>query len=66
MLAIVPVIVMVLGLITTTVFSLKSGLEEEAMDGLELLRVGQYRVLMRILKATMNIRTVDYSRVAKN
>ena len=37
MLAIVPVIVMVLGLITTTVFSLKSGLEEEAMDGLELL-----------------------------
>ena len=37
MLAIVPVIVMVLGLITTTIFSLKSGLEEEAMDGLELL-----------------------------
>ena len=37
MLAIVPVIVMVLGLIATTVFSLKSGLEEEAMDGLELL-----------------------------
>lgn len=37
MLAIVPVIVMVLGLITTTTFSLKSGLEEEAMDGLELL-----------------------------
>ena len=28
---------MVLGLITTTIFSLKSGLEEEAMDGLELL-----------------------------
>ena len=28
MLAIVPVIVMVLGLITTTIFSLKSGLEE--------------------------------------
>ena len=37
MLAIVPVIVMVLGLIATTIFSLKSGLEEEAMDGLELL-----------------------------
>ena len=36
-LAIVPAVVMVLGLITTTVFSLKSGLEEEAMDGLELL-----------------------------
>ena len=37
MLAIIPVIVMVLGLIATTVASLKSGLEEEAMDGLELL-----------------------------
>ena len=37
MLAIVPVIVMVLGLIAATIFSLKSGLEEEAMDGLELL-----------------------------
>lgn len=36
-LAIVPVVVMVLGLIVTTVFSLKSGLEDEAMDGLELL-----------------------------
>lgn len=37
LLAIVPVVVMVLGLIATTVFSLKSGLEDEAMDGLELL-----------------------------
>lgn len=36
-LAIVPVVVMVLGLVVTTVFSLKSGLEDEAMDGLELL-----------------------------
>lgn len=36
-LAIVPVIVMVLGLTVTTVTSLKSGLEDEAMDGLELL-----------------------------
>ena len=55
MLAIVPVIVMVLGLITTTVFSLKSGLEEEAMDGLELLSGAvqihpRYRTLQQALR----------------
>ena len=41
MLAIVPVIVMVLGLITTTVFSLKSGLEEEAMIKPQLIQISR-------------------------